>query len=287
MSASPLVWVITGTSTGLGRELAKAALARGDKVIATARARSVSKLDDLKADGADVIELDVTAPLDTLKAAAEKAVAIHNRIDVVVNNAGYILVGAIEENTPQETFDQFNTNVFGALNVTRAFLPYMRQRKTGTVVFLGSLGGWRGGPNAGLYCSTKWALRGINESLHAEISPLGLRSVCFDFGYFRTSFLTPDHRSLYESRIEDYREMTERANQALLNYDEKQPGDPKKGVSIMLDVVRGEGIASGRPWEINVQLGSDCFDVVKEHCEKALARLAVWEGVTKSTDITE
>ncbi|KAL1725378.1 hypothetical protein EV714DRAFT_221409 [Schizophyllum commune] len=287
MSTSQLVWVITGTSTGLGRELAKAALARGDKVIATARARSIAKLDDLKVEGADAIELDVTAPLDTLKAAAEKAVAIYGRVDVVVNNAGYILTGAIEECTPQETFDQYNTNVFGALNVSRAFLPYMRQRKSGTIVFLGSLGGWNGGPLAGLYCSTKSALRGINESLHSEIAPLGLRSVCFDFGYFRTKFLTADHRTPYEPRIEDYREATEKVNQALLAYSEKQPGDPKKGVQVMLDVVRGEGVAAGRPWEINVQLGSDCFAVVKQHCETALKRLSEWEDITKSTDIQE
>lgn len=194
---------------------------------------------------------------------------------------------SIEENTPQETFEQYNTNVFGALNVTRAFLPYMRDRKSGTVVFLGSLGGWSGGPMAGLYCSTKWAIRGINESLHAEISPLGLRSVCFDFGYFRTSFLTPEHRTPYDPRIEDYREMTTGANQVLLAYNEKQPGDPKKGVQVMVDVVRGEGIASGRAWEIDIQLGTDCFNVAKGHCEKALERLAEWEDVTKSTDIKD
>ena len=197
-----------------------------------------------------------------------------------------------------------STNVFGALNVSRAFLPYMRQRKSGTIVFLGSLGGWNGGPLAGLYCSTKWALRGINESLHAEIAPLGLRSVCFDFGYFRTKFLTADHRTPYEPRIEDYREATEKVNQALLGkwhpclsarvvddvssaYSEKQPGDPKKGVQVMLDVVRGEGVAAGRTWEINVQLGSDCFAVVKQHCETALKRLSEWEDITKSTDIQE
>ncbi|KAL1742769.1 hypothetical protein HDZ31DRAFT_83893 [Schizophyllum fasciatum] len=282
-----LVWVITGTSTGLGRELARAALARGDKVIATARARSLAKLDDLKAAGADVLELDVTAPLDALKAVAGQAVAIHGRVDVVVNNAGYILTSAIEESTPQETFEQYNTNVFGALNVSRAFLPYMRKRGTGTVVFIGSLGGWQGGPLAGLYCSTKWALRGINESLHAEIAPLGLRSVCFDFGYFRTSFLTPEHRTPYEPRIEDYRGVTEEVNTALLAYNEKQPGDPEKGVNVMLDVVRGEGAAAGKPWEINVQLGSDCLAVVQEHCEKALKRLSEWEDITKSTDIKE
>lgn len=138
--------------------------------------------------------------------------AIYGRVDVLVNNAGYILVGALEENTyglailtrsifidehysrPEETFDRFNTDVFGALNVTRAFLPpHIRARRTGTFVWLRSIGGWRAAPNAGLYGTTKWALRGISETLHVEVSRLGLRSICIDFGYIRTSFLTGDH----------------------------------------------------------------------------------------------
>lgn len=135
-----------------------------------------------------------------------------------------------------------STNVFGALNVTRALLPYMREKKTGTVVFMGSVGGWRyvlrfhlsisilsplmlthrptsvssGVPNAGLYAATKYTLRGISESLHLEIAPLGLRSTCIDFGYFRTTFLDPAHRAPYVPRIEDYNEMSKRANDSLL-----------------------------------------------------------------------
>ena len=139
-------------------------LARGDKVISTARARSLTKLTELEENGAATLELDVTAPLSELHAVAAKAVAIYGHIDVVVNNAGYIVTGAIEENTcvtnprslpasfcllsypiplsPEQTYEQFNTNVFGGLNVARAFLPYMRPRKTGTIVWLGSLGGY-------------------------------------------------------------------------------------------------------------------------------------------------
>ncbi|KAF9461445.1 hypothetical protein BDZ94DRAFT_1167682 [Collybia nuda] len=281
---SQLVWLITGTSTGLGLSLTLAALKRGDKVIATSRARSLSNFDDLKAQGADTLELDVTAPLSKLQEIAKKAVEIHGRIDVVVNNAGYILVGPIEENTPEETLDQFNTNVFGALNVTRAFLPYMRERKTGTFIFMGSIGGWRGAPNVGLYATTKLAVRGISETLHAEISPLGLRSICFDFGYFRTSFLTSDHRAPVVSRIPDYKPIVEKSEAALQAYNGKQPGDPLKGVEVMLDVVRGEGVAVGKSFPISLSLGSDCFGVVKASSEATLARLHEWEEVTKSTD---
>ncbi|KAJ7908479.1 hypothetical protein B0H13DRAFT_2016494 [Mycena leptocephala] len=277
-----LVWLITGTSAGLGRDLALAALKRGDHVIATAR--SVNKLADLKDKGADVLQLDVTSPLDELHVVAKNAAAIHGRIDVVVNNAGYILVGAVEENTPEETLEQFNTNVFGALNVTRALLPYMREKKTGTVVFMGSVGGWRGVPNAGLYAATKFTLRGISESLHLEIAPLGLRSTCIDFGYFRTTFLDPAHRAPYVPRIEDYNEMSKRANDSLLAYNGKQPGDPAKGVEVVLDIVRGEGLAAGKPFPTSVALGSDCYKTIKAEAESVLARLEDWRTVSESTD---
>ncbi|KAK0460631.1 uncharacterized protein EV420DRAFT_1332184 [Desarmillaria tabescens] len=284
MSASQLVWLITGTSTGIGRDLALAALARGEKVIATARARSVHQIADLKDNGAETLELDVTAPLDDLKKIAEKAVGIYGRVDVLVNNAGYILAGALEESTPEETFEQFNTNVFGALNVARAFLPYMRARRTGTIVWVGSIGGWRSVPNAGLYGATKWALRGISETLHVEVAPLGLRSICIDLGYFRTSFLTADHRKPHVSRIDDYKELTNKVETAFQAYNGNQPGDPKKGVQVMLDVVRGEGVAQGKEFPKSLLLGSDCFGGVQQQLDGYLKLQAQWETVSKSTD---
>jgi NAD(P)-dependent dehydrogenase (short-subunit alcohol dehydrogenase family) len=140
--------------------LALAVLERGHRVIATSRARSLPKLAELEERGARILELDVVAPLSKLQEVAKKAVEIYGKIDVVVNNAGYVAFGALEENTyvssllatrsliyrvdsPQETVDQFDTNVFGGLNVARAFLPYMRPRATGTIVWIGSLAGYR------------------------------------------------------------------------------------------------------------------------------------------------
>ncbi|KAH7923192.1 NAD(P)-binding protein [Leucogyrophana mollusca] len=284
MSSNQLVWLITGTSSGIGRDLTLAALKRGDKVIATARGRSISKLGDLKAQGADVLELDVTAPLENLQKIAEEAIRFHGRVDVVVNNAGYIHVGAIEESTPQESLDQFNTNVFGALNVSRAFLPAMRHRKSGTVVFIGSIGGWRAVPNAGLYAATKYAIRGVSETLHAEIAPLGLRSICFDFGYFRTSFLTADNRAPYQPRIADYKAMSEQADAALVGENLYLPGDPKKGVEVMIDVIKGEGEAQGKAFPTVLAVGSDCYNGVKGASELTLNRLEEWKGLTISTD---
>jgi len=279
-----LVWLVTGTSSGFGKELCLALLERGDKVISTARARSISKLNELKEKGAATLELDVTASLSELHAAAAKAIAIYGHIDVVVNNAGYIISGALEENTPEQTYEQFNTNVFGGLNVARAFLPYMRPRKTGTIVWIGSLGGYSGLGGAGLYCATKYAVRCISETLHEEISPLGLRSLIFEPGYFRTDLLTTDNRANYGGNIPDYEPIVRARKEGLDAYNLNQPGDPKKGVNVMIDVVKGEGAAKEKEFTPVVLLGSDCYNGVRNILTGAVAKFDEWKEISISTD---
>jgi len=283
-ASSSLVWLITGTSSGFGRHLALALLARGEKVIATARASSLARLQDLRDAGADTLELDVTSPLETLKDIADKAVAIHGRIDVVVNNAGYIAFGALEENTPEETYNQFNTNVFGPLNVSRAVLPHMRARKSGTIIFIGSIGGWRGGASFGLYIGTKHAIRGLAESLSMEVTPLGLRVLNIEPGYFRTEFLTPNHRAPMTGRISDYNAITSQGDAGLSGYNGKQPGDPEKFVKVMIDLVKSEGAAEGREVPVSLPLGSDALKVIGETCESTVKVLTGWKDVITSTD---
>ncbi|KAA1475328.1 NAD(P)-binding protein [Dentipellis sp. KUC8613] len=282
--SGPLVWLITGTSAGLGRLMTLEALKRGDKVIATARGRSVEKLNELKEKGADVLELEVTAPLEELHEVAKKAIAIHGRVDVLVNNAGYLAGGALEETTPKETYDQFNTNIFGGLNVARAFLPYMRPRKTGTVVWIGSIAGWEGVAGAGLYGATKSAVRTISMAMDNELQPLGLRSMNFEFGYFRTTFLAPSQRTSTDTRIADYDEVCGAVAAALVAYDGKQPSDPVKGIKIMVDLIRGEGIAEGRKVPHTIQFGSDTLKTVKEFCAETTSRIEEWGDVFASTD---
>ncbi|KAI0040860.1 NAD(P)-binding protein [Auriscalpium vulgare] len=274
-----LVWLITGCSSGIGRDLTLEALKRGDKVIATARARSLAQLADLKGAGADVLELDVTAPLADLHDIAEAAVALHGRVDVLVNNAGYVAVGALEENTPEETLAQFNTNVFGALNVARAFLPYMRPRRTGTVIWFGSLAGWRG--------PIEFYFPAIAQTLDLEIAPLGLRSVCVEPGYFRTAFLADGNRAPYVSRIEDYREVTAAMDAHFQAANGRQPGDPARLVAVLVDCVRGEGAAAGRELPGVLQLGSDCVREARGVCEETLQRIDAWGDVFASTDFPE
>ncbi|KAF8339652.1 short-chain oxidoreductase [Cantharellus anzutake] len=283
-----LVWLITGTTSGLGRDITLAALKRGDKVIATARRPST--IEDLKAAGASILELDVTSPLEKLKKVAEEAHSIYGRIDVVLNNAGYFEIGSLEENTPEETFKQFDTNVFGGLNVARAFLPYQRKAKSGTIVWIGSLGGWGGGSGYGLYSATKHAVRAISESLHEEISPLGLRSIYLEPGYFRTSFLKPGKRSEYVNRIEDYKSEITARIEVFVQYDGKQPGDPKKFSQLLIDFVKLEGPFSeeqrgGKKVPIGLPVGSDAYDFIKARVDEELKIIEDWKEVISNTDI--
>ncbi|KAF9044983.1 hypothetical protein BJ165DRAFT_1474683 [Panaeolus papilionaceus] len=284
MTTPSLVWLITGTSSGLGRELALAALERGDKVIATTRGRSMHKLEDLKEKGADTLELEVTSYVDTLKEVAKQAVAIHGRIDVVVNNAGYCQAGTVEEVSAEETYDQYNTHVLGAMNVSRAFLPFMRERRTGTILFVGSVYGYIGQGATGIYSSSKWALRGLAMAMHEEIAPLGLRASCIDFGFFRTPILEAGQRAPEVYRIPDYQEVVDKVEGIFKEYNGKQPGDPRKGVRVIVDMVRGEGFATGKKFPTGLCLGPDCYQMAKDALEGTLARIEEWKDATCSTN---
>jgi NAD(P)-dependent dehydrogenase (short-subunit alcohol dehydrogenase family) len=270
----------------MGRELVLEALARGDKVIATARGRSFAKLKDLQEKGADTIELDITWTLDKLREVAREAIAIHGRVDVLVNNAAYMLLGSLEENTPEESIDQFNANVFGALNTTRAFLPHMRERRTGTVVFIGSVVGWQSWAYGGVYAASKWALRGISQTLHDEISPFGLRSTCVNLGYFRTPVLSNEQRPPKVSRITDYEELADKVYTHLEDANMKQPGDPVKGAKVIVDLVKGTDGAAGKSFPVSLALGTDSYEGCKRESEQALQRLEEWKEVSGSTDFS-
>jgi NADP-dependent 3-hydroxy acid dehydrogenase YdfG len=157
--SKPLTWFITGTSSGFGELFVKQILARGDRVIATAR--NLSKIQHLKEAGASILELDVTAPQSVLDAKAKEAIAIYGGIDVLINNAGYMALGTLEDVAHEKWVEQYNTNVFGAINVTKAFMPHFREKKTGIVVFVGSVVGWYGDAVIGPYSSSKFALQGL------------------------------------------------------------------------------------------------------------------------------
>ena len=278
------VWFITAASSGFGKAIAHEALSRGHKVIATAR--STSRIQDLHSAGAHTMTLDVTSPLPTIQAVAKEAHAKYGSITHLVNAAGYILVGAVEETSPTEDLATFQTNVFGMLNVCKAFLPYLRAASGHrTIANFGSLGSWRGGAGYALYAGTKWACSGISESLRAELAPLGISVTVIEPGYFRTGFLNAGAQIGSEVRLEAYtRTAVGDVRTVLEQVNDKQPGDVGKGAKVIVDVLTMTGVAEGRDVPVRVPLGQDAFDTIKGKCDETVGLLGEWNGVTNTTD---
>ncbi len=231
-------WLITGASRGFGAEIAKAVLAAGDRLIATARNHT-----DLQQFGTskDVLTLsmDVTDEAQ-VKAAIATVLEKFGQIDVLVNNAGFGLLGAIEECSAEEVESVYRTNVFGLLNVTRAVLPSMRQHRSGHIINISSIGGYRSSPGWGIYGSTKFAVEGITEALHGELAPLGIHATVVEPGYFRTSFL--DGSSLRPSAVQipDYAQTVGKIRDVAAELNYQQPGDPTKLPQAILEIVNAD-----------------------------------------------
>ncbi|MBN3896711.1 MAG: SDR family NAD(P)-dependent oxidoreductase [Nostoc sp. NOS(2021)] len=219
-------WLITGASHGFGAEIAKAVLAAGDTLIATAGNQAALQH---FGSGKDVLALsmDVTDEAQ-VKAGVAAGLERFGRIDVLVNNAGFGLLGAMEECSAEEVESVYRTNVFGLLNVTRSVLPNMRQHRSGPIINLSSIGGYRSSPAWGIYCSTKFAVEGITEALHGKLAPLGIHATLVEPGYFRTDFL--DSSSLRQTvvQISDYIQTLGKTRDVAAGRNHQQQGDPVK-----------------------------------------------------------
>jgi len=278
----------------LGKIIARAALKRGDKVIATGR--NIAKLDELKADGASVVQLDVTDEFEIIKAKAEEAEAIYGRVDVVVNNAGFAGLSPIEELGGEGFAIQYKVNVFGLVNVTNAFLPYMRARKEGTIVIMGSRSGWRKLEMFGAYASSKAAVNSLGEILAVEVAPFNIRVLTVVAGGNATDGQTGNPTLRNEATsypsfmgIDDYAPMRELMESLLKNLRGKQLGDPDKAVEVILDVVRGEGVmrtADGelRKWPERLVLGSDAEYDIRNTARSYEKTMEEWHDVLVRTD---
>ncbi|KAI0103342.1 serine 3-dehydrogenase [Nemania sp. FL0031] len=282
-ASSKNVWLITGCSSGLGHSIALAALNRGDIVVATTR--DASKLSLLSERGALTRSLDVTWSDDVLSAAVEELTShTHGRIDILVNNAGYILTGGVEECSREEVQAVFDTNVFGQLNMIRAVLPFMRQRRSGVVANLGSIGGWNGTPGAGLYCATKGCTSLLSEALRGEVAHLGIDVVAIEPGYTRTNFLVPGHRVRAERAIEDLTEGVEPTIKTLGAYSLKQPGDPDKAAQLIVEALTGSGRCTGRRLPKRLLIGEDAYKIVGGHVEVHQSNWKEWEDLATATN---
>ncbi|MEJ8857973.1 oxidoreductase [Variovorax robiniae] len=271
------VWFITGASRGIGARIAEAALAHGDAVVATARdAASVAQRFGNPA-GLLAVSLDVT---DEAKAAraAEAAIARFGRIDVLVNNAGFGLLGAVEEATADEVRKLYETNVFGLLNVTRAVLPSMRARRSGHVINISSVGGYRSGAGFAVYCSTKFAVEGLTEGLHAELAPLGIHATVVEPGYFRTDFLDSASLTVSPRIIEDYATTAGQVRDAAQRINHNQPGDPERLAQALIALVEAEVPP------LRLPLGTDTLAAIREKNAAVAQETDAWQALAASTD---
>ncbi|KAL7913949.1 hypothetical protein GGI35DRAFT_475790 [Trichoderma velutinum] len=285
------VWFITAASSGFGQAIALSALRRGHTVVATAR--NPSRIQDLAAAGAHTLAFDVTSPLATIEGVAKQVFADHGRVDYLVNAAGYILEGSIEEVSPEEVYDSFNTNVFGTMNTVRAFLPHMRAQPLadngvrGVVATFGSLGSWRGAPGIGVYAMTKWCCSALGEVLAAELAPFKIKATVIEPGFFRTGFLNPGTRVSSKARVDAYEDEntpTGMARRRLVKTDGNQLGDVAKGAEVVVDVLSSTGVASGKEVPVRVMLGSDTEKVIRDKFADTIKIIDEWSEVIRSTD---
>src|SRR5437899_817167 len=221
------VWMITGAGRGMGVDIAKAALAAGNAVVATGRnpaavAEAVGEVNDLL-----VVKLDVTSRADA-QAAVQAAVECFGRIDVLVNNAGNFYAGFFEEISPEDFRAQIETTLFGPLNVTRAVLPIMRAQRSGLVVTISSTAGIVGQEFCSAYAAANFGVEDWMESLPPAVAPFGIRTILVEPGFFRTQLLTPELTKYAELSIDDYAERTKRTVTAWNAMNGKQGGDPAK-----------------------------------------------------------
>jgi NAD(P)-dependent dehydrogenase (short-subunit alcohol dehydrogenase family) len=267
------VWFITGASTGFGRLLAEQVLAAGERAVATARKpEQIAELSAKNPENCLTVALDVTED-SAIEAAVDAAIQKFGRIDVLVNNAGYGLAGAIEEATEIEYMPVFETNVFGLIRVTRAVLPHLRKQRSGHIVNLSSIGS----PGWGYYNASKFAVEGFSEALAAEVAPLGIHVTIVEPGPFRTDFLG---RSGVEAklRIADYDATAGKTRQYFHDQAGKQAGDPAKAAAAIIKAV--DAIDPPK----HLVLGKLAFDRLNTRLEHWKQELDAWRDLSLGAD---
>lgn len=272
------VWFVTGASKGLGLALVKKLLSSGYKVAATSR-----NVNDLKkaVDAGSETFLPLAVDLKSESSvgnAIKETVAQFGSIDVIVNNAGYGLVGSLEELTDAEARENFEVNVFGVLNVIRKALPFLRKQRSGHILNIASIGGFTGNfPGFGIYCATKFAMHGFSESLAAEVKPFGVNVSIVSPGYFRTDFLNAS-LGVPKNEIEEYKLVRETQNAHQQQIANNQPGDPVKAAQVMIDITE-----MATP-PLHVFLGKDSYQIAEQKIKDVQADMDAVRALATSTD---
>ncbi len=274
------VWLITGCSTGFGRETALAALAAGHRVVVTARrAEAIADIIAAYPERATSAVLDVTKA-EQIAAATHHALEVFGHIDVLVNNAGYGYLAAIEEGEEAEVRAMFETNFFGLLAMTRAVLPHMRKRRSGTIINISSQAGLIANPTTGYYSSSKYAVEALSESLSKEVASLGIRVCAVAPGLFKTDW-TGRSMKLVSEPIDDYAEVAGARREMIVGMHGKEQGDPKKAAAAILML----GESDNPPHHL--LLGHMVLNAYRAKLATITERIAQWEELTLDADFPE
>lgn len=270
------VWFITGASKGMGLEVAKTILSKGDKVIATSR-NLEEQIRNIGQPGDNFLPLkvDITNEAE-VKTAIEKGIETFGRIDVVLNNAGYYLVGSMEEMTDEELRKTVDVNVFGMANIIRHVMPHLRKQQSGHIINIASNMGYIGYANTGSYNASKFAVIGLSEALAQEVKPLGIHVTVVAPGMFRTNFMSDTTLTVVKNKIDAYH-VTEHVAM-LRSFDGQQPGDPTKLAAVLYDI----SLLPEPP--VHLPLGTDSYDSIIAQRKKEAEELAQWKYLSVSTD---
>ena len=275
MAVDQKVWFITGVSRGFGKVLTEHALAKNDIVIGTTRDGKASFEGDTR--NVRVLPLEVTDPA-AIRTTIEKAHALHGRLDVVVNNAGYGLLGSVEEATEEQVSHLFEVNFHGTRRVVQAVLPYLRKQRSGHILNITSIAGLAPGAGSGFYAASKFAVEGFSQSLAQEVAPLGIKVTLIEPGAFRTDFLSDRSIRNAAAEIADYAPTAGAVQIALAKMAGHQIGDPSKAAAAIFQITR-----EAKP-PLNLVLGSDALRRTRERQAQLSADMQRFEGVTLGTD---
>jgi NAD(P)-dependent dehydrogenase (short-subunit alcohol dehydrogenase family) len=270
------VWFVTGASKGLGLSLINKLISQGHRVAATSRRLADLERTAGKHENFLPLEVNLTSEESVLDA-LDATVAKFGRVDVVVNNAGYGLVGGLEELSDQESRSNFDVNVFGMLNVIRKVLPQMRKQGSGHIFNVASVGGFTGSfPGFGIYCATKFAVHGLSESLATEVEPFGIKVTIVSPGYFRTNFLDSS-LATPSAQIEAYEAVRASQSTHQEQINGNQPNDPEKAADVFIEAVKLEQAP------LHLFLGHDAYEMVHQKIRNVEREMELLKYLATST----
>lgn len=270
------VWYITGASKGIGRSLVEQLLGRGHKVAATSR--QIDALLDIAGTNDDFLPLQVDlANEESIATSIEKTKSTFGKIDVIVNNAGYGIGGAIEELSEQEINDSFNINFFAIVKVIQQALPHLRSQRSGHIFNISSIAGFAPGIGWSIYAASKFAVSGLSEALANDLKPLGIHVTVVSPGWFRTNFAKPDSISFSQKQIDDY-SFVRTAHEKFSAMDGKQLGDPDKVAEVLI------ALANNPNPPVNFFMGSDAYKRANDKISQLSQQIEQWRNLSSSTD---